>query len=221
MIQIALDGPSGAGKSTLAKNLANHLQFVYVDTGALYRTIGLYVARTGIDPDDTDAITFLLPNIELELAYIDGSQHVLLCGEDVSGLIRTPEISMMASKVSAIPAVREFLLATQRDIAEKNNIIMDGRDIGTVILPNADVKIFLVCSSAAKARRRFEELTEKGIVTTYEEVLRDMEARDLADSTRAAAPLCKADDAIELNNSDFTPEQTFAAALAIIKEKLQ
>ena len=221
MISVAIDGPAGAGKSSLSRAAAKELGFIYVDTGALYRSIGLYVARTGIDPDDTNAIIFLLPNIELELAYVDGSQHVLLCGEDVSGLIRTPEISMMASKVSAIPEVREFLLATQRDIAEKNNIIMDGRDIGTVILPNADVKIFLVCSSEAKARRRFEELTEKGIVTTFEEVLRDMEARDLADSTRATAPLVKAEDAIELNNSDFTPEQTFNAALAIIKEKLQ
>lgn len=221
MNQIALDGPSGAGKSTLAKMLAAHLQYIYVDTGALYRSIGLYIARAGIDPADTDAVVFLLPSIRLELLYKDGCQHVLLCGEDVSDLIRTPEISRMASAVSAIPDVRAFLLSTQRDIAEKNNVIMDGRDIGTVILPDAQVKIFLTCSSEAKAHRRFKELTEKGISTTFEEVLRDMEARDLADSTRAAAPLQKAEDAVELDNSALTLEETFHAALAIIKEKLQ
>lgn len=221
MNQIALDGPSGAGKSTLAKMLAAHLQYIYVDTGALYRSIGLYIARAGIDPADTDAVVFLLPSIRLELLYKDGCQHVLLCGEDVSDLIRTPEISRMASAVSAIPDVRAFLLSTQRDIAEKNNVIMDGRDIGTVILPDAQVKIFLTCSSEAKAHRRFKELTEKGISTTFEEVLRDMEARDHADSTRAAAPLQKAEDAVELDNSALTLEETFHAALAIIKEKLQ
>lgn len=221
MIQIALDGPSGAGKSTLAKMLAAHLQYIYVDTGALYRSIGLYIYRAGIDPADTDAVRFLLPSIQLELLYKDGSQHVLLCGEDVGDLIRTPEISRMASVVSAIPDVRSYLLATQREIAEKNNVIMDGRDIGTVILPDANVKIFLICSSEAKARRRFKELTEKGISTTFEEVLRDMEARDLADSTRATAPLQKAADAVELDNSNLTLEETFNAAMAIIQEKLQ
>lgn len=220
MIQIALDGPSGAGKSTLAKNLASHLQYVYVDTGALYRSIGLYVRRKDVDPSDPEAVADLLPEIRLELTYQDGAQHVLLCGEDVSGLIRTPEISQYASKVSAIPAVRAFLLSAQKEIAEKNNVIMDGRDIGTVVLPGADVKIFLVCSPEAKARRRYEELLEKGIETTYEEVLRSMEARDRADSSRAASPLVKADDAVELNNSDMEPDETFAAALAIIKEKL-
>lgn len=220
MYQIALDGPSGAGKSTLAKNLAAHLQFVYVDTGALYRSIGLYVRRKDVDPEDSEAVAALLPEIRLELTYEDGAQHVLLCGEDVSGLIRTPEMSMYASKVSAIPAVRAFLLSTQKEIAEKNNVIMDGRDIGTVILPNADVKIFLVCSPEAKARRRYAELIEKGVETTYEEVLAAMIERDRADSTRAAAPLVKAADAIELNNSEMEPEETFAAALKIIKEKL-
>ncbi len=220
MIQIALDGPSGAGKSTLAKNLAAHLQYVYVDTGALYRSIGLYVRRKNVDPDNGEAIAALLPEIQLELTYRDGAQHVLLCGEDVSNLIRTPEISMYASKVSAVPAVRAFLLSTQKDIAEKNNVIMDGRDIGTVILPNADVKIFLVCTPEAKARRRYAELIEKGIETTYEEVLAAMIERDHADSTRAAAPLLKAEDAVELNNSEMEPEETFAAALKIIQEKL-
>lgn len=220
MIQIALDGPSGAGKSTLAKNLANHLQYVYVDTGALYRSIGLFVRRRDTDPADGEAVAALLPEINLELTYVNGAQRVLLCGEDVSDLIRTPEISMYASKVSAIPAVRAFLLSTQKDIAEKNNVIMDGRDIGTVILPNANVKIFLVCSPEAKARRRYAELMEKGVETTYEEVLASMIERDRADSTRAAAPLIKAEDAIELNNSEMEPEETFAAALQIIKEKL-
>ena len=220
MIQIALDGPSGAGKSTLAKNLAAHLQYVYVDTGALYRSIGLYVRRKNVDPNNGEAIAALLPEIQLELTYRDGAQHVLLCGEDVSDLIRTPEISMYASKVSAVPAVRAFLLSTQKDIAEKNNVIMDGRDIGTVILPNADVKIFLVCTPEAKARRRYAELIEKGVETTYEEVLAAMIERDHADSTRAVAPLLKAEDAVELNNSEMEPEETFAAALKIIQEKL-
>ncbi len=220
MIQIALDGPSGAGKSTLAKNLAAHLHYVYVDTGALYRSIGLYVRRQNVNPDSPEAVEALLPQISLELIYRDGAQHVLLNGEDVGDLIRTNEISAYASKVSAIPAVRQYLLDTQQDIARRNNVIMDGRDIGTVILPNADVKIFLVCSPKAKARRRYEELLAKGMETTYEEVLRTMEERDLADSSRAAAPLIKADDAIELDNSLMEPEETFAAALQIIKERL-
>ena len=220
MIQIALDGPSGAGKSTLAKNLAAHLQYVYVDTGALYRSIGLFVRRKNVEPDNGEAVAALLPEIRLELVYQDGAQHVLLCGEDVSSLIRTPEISMYASKVSAIPEVRAFLLSTQKEIAEKNNVIMDGRDIGTVILPNANVKIFLICSPEAKARRRHAELIEKGVETSYEEVLAAMIERDRADSTRATAPLLKAADAVELDNSELTPLETFNAALKIIKEKL-
>ena len=219
MYQIAIDGPSGAGKSTLAKILAAKLGFVYVDTGALYRSIGLYMEMNGIDPKDADAVVAALSRITLALEYHDGSQIVLLNGENVGDRIRTPQISMYASAVSAIPAVRSFLLDTQRDIAAKNNVIMDGRDIGTVILPNADVKIFLVSSFETRARRRVKELLEKGIEASYEEVLADMIARDKNDSSRAVAPLVPAEDAVHLDNSSLTLEGTVDAALAIIRGK--
>jgi len=219
MYQIAIDGPSGAGKSTLAKILAAKLGFIYVDTGALYRSIGLYMETNGIDPKDAEAVIAALPNITLALEYHDGSQVVLLNGENVGDRIRTPQISMYASAVSAIPAVRAFLLDTQRDIAAKNNVIMDGRDIGTVILPDADVKIFLVSSFETRARRRVKELLEKGIEASYEDVLADMIARDKNDSSRAVAPLVPADDAVHLDNSELTLEGTVDAALAIIRKK--
>ncbi|MBQ4121877.1 MAG: (d)CMP kinase [Clostridia bacterium] len=219
MIQIAIDGPSGAGKSTLAKILAAKLGFIYVDTGALYRSIGLYMETNGIDPKDSEAVVASLPKITLALEYHEGSQVVLLNGENVGERIRTPQISMYASAVSAIPAVRAFLLDTQRDIAAKNNVIMDGRDIGTVILPNADVKIFLVSSFETRARRRVKELLEKGIEASYEEVLADMIERDKNDSSRAVAPLVPAEDAVHLDNSELTLEGTVDAALAIIREK--
>ncbi|MBO7740833.1 MAG: (d)CMP kinase [Clostridia bacterium] len=219
MYQIAIDGPSGAGKSTLAKILAAKLGFIYVDTGALYRSIGLYMEMNGIDPKDADAVVAALPNITLALEYHDGSQVVLLNGENVGDRIRTPQISMYASSVSAIPAVRAFLLDTQRNIAAKNNVIMDGRDIGTVILPNANVKIFLVSSFETRARRRVKELLEKGIEASYDEVLADMIARDKNDSSRAVAPLVPAEDAVHLDNSELTLEGTVDAALAIIRGK--
>jgi len=219
MYQIAIDGPSGAGKSTLAKILAAKLGFIYVDTGALYRSIGLYMETNGIDPKDAEAVVASLPKITLALEYHEGSQVVLLNGENVGERIRTPQISMYASAVSAIPAVRAFLLDTQRDIAAKNNVIMDGRDIGTVILPNADVKIFLVSSFETRARRRVKELLEKGIEASYEEVLADMIERDKNDSSRAVAPLVPAEDAVHLDNSELTLEGTVDAALAIIREK--
>ena len=219
MYQIAIDGPSGAGKSTLAKILAAKLGFIYVDTGALYRSIGLYMEMNGIDPKDADAVVAALPNITLALEYHDGSQVVLLNGENVGDRIRTPQISMYASSVSAIPAVRAFLLDTQRNIAAKNNVIMDGRDIGTVILPNANVKIFLVSSFETRARRRVKELLEKGIEASYDEVLADMIARDKHDSSRAVAPLVPAEDAVHLDNSELTLEGTVDAALAIIRGK--
>lgn len=219
MIQIAIDGPSGAGKSTLAKILAAKLGFIYVDTGALYRSIGLYMEINGIDPKDSEAVVASLPKITLALEYHEGSQVVLLNGENVGERIRTPQISMYASAVSAIPAVRAFLLDTQRDIAAKNNVIMDGRDIGTVILPNADVKIFLVSSFETRARRRVKELLEKGIEASYEEVLADMIERDKNDSSRAVAPLVPAEDAVHLDNSELTLEGTVDAALAIIRGK--
>ena len=218
--KIALDGPSGAGKSTLAKALAKELGILYVDTGAMYRAIGLYVRDHGIAADDESGVIACLENIDVALAFRDGTQHVLLCGEDVGDRIRTPEISMYASRVSAIPAVRTFLLDTQRGLAKSSSLIMDGRDIGTVIFPDAEVKIFLVASTEARAKRRTEELLAKGMEVTYEDVLRDMETRDKNDRERTVAPAVAAPDAVILDNSGMTPEETVEAALRMIKEKL-
>ena len=219
MFKIAVDGPSGAGKSSLAKAVAKRMNIVYVDTGALYRSIGLYIQRKGISPDDAEAVTSELPNIALDLRFVDGEQHVMLCEEDVNAYIRTPEISMYASKVSAIPTVREFLLETQRAIGRTSDVIMDGRDIGTVIFPDADVKIFLTASPEARAKRRLEELKAKGIETTFEEVLSDMKSRDKNDSSRSVAPAVAADDAIMLDNSDLSVEETIDEVIRIINEK--
>lgn len=218
--KIALDGPSGAGKSSLAKRIAKTLGIVYVDTGAMYRTIGLYMTRAGVSLDDEEAVCRLLPNIKLAIRFESGDQHVLLDGEDVGGLIRTPEISMAASRVSAIPAVREFLLDTQRDMAKENSVIMDGRDIGTVIFPDAEVKIFLVASAEARARRRTAELAEKGIAATYEDVLADIIKRDKNDSEREIAPAVAAADAVVLDNSLLDLDGTVAEALRIIRERI-
>ena len=220
MINIALDGPSGAGKSTLAKALAAKLGYIYTDTGAMYRTIGLAVKRTNISPEDTDAVIALLPSVKISLRFENGEQKIYLGDEDVGGLIRTNEISAYASKVSAIPAVRAHLLDLQRAIAAENNVIMDGRDIGTVILPNADVKFFVTVSDKERARRRYKELIAKGEVTTEQEVYEAMKARDLLDSTREVAPAVPAEDAIFLDNSgDF--DEVIANALSIIREKTQ
>ncbi len=218
-MKIALDGPSGAGKSSLARAIAKKMHIVYVDTGALYRSIGLFTRNAGVDPKDAAAVEALLPEITLEMKFENGEQHIYLCGEDVGDRIRTPEISMYASAVSAIPAVRAFLLDAQRSIAEKTDVIMDGRDIGTVILPDAEVKIFLTASPEARAKRRTLELEAKGIATTYEEVLADMQERDQNDSTRKTAPAVPAADAVFLDNSDMTAEETVEAALKIIAEK--
>ena len=218
MINIALDGPSGAGKSTLAKALAAKLGFIYTDTGAMYRTIGLAVKRADLSLDDKEAIIALLPSLKISLRFEDGEQKIYLGDENVGGLIRTNEISAYASKVSAIPEVRAHLLALQRNIATENNVIMDGRDIGTVILPNADVKFFVTVSDKERARRRYKELIAKGEVITEEEVYETMKARDLQDSTRAVAPAIPAQDAIFLDNSgDF--DDVLANAIAIITEK--
>lgn len=219
MIQIAIDGPSGAGKSTVAKALAARLGIVYVDTGALYRTIGYYVRSKNVDPKNAEAVGALLPEIQIELKYENGTQVVCLNGENLGDKIRTPEMSMYASAVSAIPAVRAFLLDTQRDIAKRNSVIMDGRDIGTVILPNADVKIFLTASNECRAQRRCDELRAKGIETSYDEVLADMIARDRADSTRAVAPAVAAPDAITFDNSWMTPEESMNGILKLVEEK--
>ena len=220
MIQIAIDGPSGAGKSTVAKALAATLGIVYVDTGALYRTVGYYVRSKNVNPKDGEAVAALLPEIYIELKYENGTQMVYLNGENMGDKIRTPEMSMYASAVSAIPAVRAFLLDTQRDIAEKNSVIMDGRDIGTVILPNADVKIFLTASNECRAQRRCDELKAKGMETRYEEVLADMIERDRNDSTRAVAPAIAAPDAVTFDNSWMTADQSVAGILKIVREKV-
>ncbi|MBQ7836854.1 MAG: (d)CMP kinase [Clostridia bacterium] len=220
-IRIAIDGPSGSGKSTLAKKLAKALSLVYVDTGALYRSVGLYAMRAGADPKSAAQVTALLDDINLELVYTDAGQRVILCGEDVSDLIRTNEISMYASSVSAIPAVRRFLLEIQKKMAANGNVVMDGRDIGTVIMPDADVKLFLESNTKARAHRRYLELLEKGHNYSEEEIYKDIVKRDENDSNREIAPAIPADDAIFLDNSELDPDQTLEAAMDIIKEKLK
>lgn len=218
--QIAIDGPGGAGKSTVAKALAAKLGIVYVDTGALYRTIGYYVRSKNVDPHDAVRVESLLKEIDLSLKYENGTQQVYLNGECMGDKIRTPEMSMYASAVSAIGAVRAFLLDTQRDIAKKNSVIMDGRDIGTVILPNAQVKIFLTASNECRARRRYEELMAKGIKTDYDSVLREMVERDENDRNREIAPAVAAEDAVTFDNSDMSPEECTEALCRLVKEKL-
>ena len=219
MIQIAIDGPSGAGKSTGAKALSKKLGIVYVDTGALYRTVGYFVRQNNVDPKNGEAVAALLPRINIEVKYEDGIQRVYLNGEDLGDRIRQPEMSMYASAVSAIPAVRTFLLDTQRDIAKKNSVVMDGRDIGTVILPDAEVKIFMSASPEARARRRYKELIEKGENVVYETVLAEMIERDGNDRNRAVAPAIPAEDAIHLDNSDMSIEENVGAIISIITEK--
>ena len=218
MIRIAIDGPGGAGKSSVAKAVAAKLGIIYVDTGALYRNIGLYMLKNGISTSDTDSVVAALDNITLELRFEDGRQIILLNGVNEGDAIRTPEASMAASAVSAIPAVRDYLLNMQRDTAKRHSVIMDGRDIGTVILPDAEIKIFLTASPEARAKRRYEELIARGSDVKYEDVYREMVERDKNDSTRAVAPCVQADDAILLDNSDYTAEQTVNEVLSIIKK---
>ena len=216
---IAIDGPSGSGKSSLAKALSKELGYLYIDTGAMYRTVGLYAYRNGIDPKDEKTLSEHFDKIVIGLKWIDGSQHVFLGEEDVSSEIRKPEMSMYASAVSALPAVRAFLLDRQRDFARNGNVIMDGRDIGTVVLPNAQVKFFVEVNNEIRAKRRYIELVEKGEKVTYEEVLSDMITRDKNDSTRATAPCVPAEDAIFLDNSADGLEITLGKALEIINGK--
>lgn len=202
---VAIDGPSGAGKSTIARAAAARFGFIYVDTGAIYRTVGLAAARAGLPLGAEQDVLKLLPGLDIAFGYgEDGAQHMYLNGEDVSGLIRTPEISMRASEVSAMTEVRACLLDMQRKMAESHSVIMDGRDIGTVVLPNASLKIFLTASAERRAERRYLELREKGATDSYDEVLRDIIKRDKNDSSRAAAPLKRADDAIEVDTSELT-----------------
>ena len=220
MFHIAIDGPGGAGKSTIAKAVAKRLDILYVDTGALYRTVGLYVKRMGVDPKDAEGVGALLPEISIEVKYENGAQVVYLNGVNNGDAIRTPEMSMYASAVSAIPAVRAFLLETQKKIARENSVIMDGRDIGTVILPDAKVKIFLTASPECRAKRRFIELQSKGQDVRYEDVRNEMNSRDNADSSRAIAPTKAADDAVLLDNSLLSFEESVQAVIDIAKEKV-
>ena len=219
-ISIAVDGPSGAGNSTLARAIASKYKFIYVDTGAIYRTVGLAAQYANVDSKDIEGVIAILPDVKIEMCYDDeGVQRMLLGGKDVSAEIRTPLSSIYASDVSAIPEVRAFLMDMQRDMAKKYSVIMDGRDIGTVVLPDADVKIFLTADARARAQRRFLELEKKGIPTPYDEVLRDIEYRDAQDSSRAAAPLKAADDAVVLDNTNLSFDESVEAACRIIEEK--
>ena len=220
MKAVAIDGPAGAGKSTIAKAVAAKQQFIYVDTGALYRSIGLYAVRCGKDYTDGTQVIPLLPQISLQLRYVEGIQRVFLNGEDVSDLIRTPEIAMAASGVSAIPQVREFLFDLQRDMAKKNNVVMDGRDIGTVVLPDADVKIFLTASPEARAHRRHDEHLAKGEKVSYDDILQDVITRDYNDSHRAVAPLKQAEDAVLVDTTHLDLEQSIQTVMKIVEEKI-
>lgn len=218
---VAVDGPSGAGKSTLSKAVAGELGILYVDTGAIYRTIGYYVFEKGIDPKDAPAVNAILPELDIQMRYgDDGLQRMYLNGQDVTTQIRLPQISMYASAVSAIPEVREFLLEMQRELARRSSVIMDGRDIGTVVLPDADVKIFLTAEAEVRAQRRAKELAERGTPTPFEEVLRDIQQRDYNDSHRAAAPLRQAEDAVLVDTSELTFAESQQKLTEIIKGRV-
>lgn len=220
MISIAIDGPSGAGKSTISRKAAEIFGFIYVDTGAIYRTIGLASKIRGVSLDDKAAVMEMLPKLNIELKYNEaGEQHMYLDGKDVSRDIRLPEVSMLASKVSAIPEVRAFLVDMQRDMAKKYDVIMDGRDIGTVILPDADLKIFLTADVNDRAQRRYEELRAKGMLKPFDEVLAEMKQRDEQDTLRAAAPLKAAKDAVMLDTSGNTLEQSIAEVCRLIADR--
>lgn len=218
MVRIAIDGPSGSGKSTLAKAVAKELGMVYVDTGALYRTIGYHVYLNGKDPHDAKVVEKLLESAKIELKYDNGSQRVILNGDDLGDKIRMPEISRYASAVSAIPAVRAFLLEMQKSLARKNSVVMDGRDIGTVIIPDADLKIFLTASNETRARRRTLELQAKGVDAKYEDVLFDMIERDKNDKDRDIAPAVPADDAIIFDNSAMSVEESVKEIVRLLNE---
>lgn len=220
VVNVAVDGPAGAGKSTISRAAAKELGFIYVDTGALYRAVGVYALRNGIGTKDSENIEKALKDIVVELKFVGDVQHVFLNEEDVSTEIRTPEASMAASDVSTIPCVRAFLFDLQRDIAKKNNCLMDGRDIGTVVLPDAKIKIFLTASAEERAKRRYKELVEKGAKDTYEEVLADLEKRDYQDSHREIAPLKPAEDSIIVDTSDYNFDEAKNIIVNIIKERI-
>ncbi len=217
---IAIDGPSGAGKSTVAKAAARELNFVYLDTGAIYRTVAWHITMLGIGPKDTDHVPMLLDDCNIAIEFLEDGQHMILNGKDITGEIRTPEIASCASQVAAQPAVREFLLDLQRDLAKTHNIIMDGRDIGTVVLPDASLKIYLTASPEARAKRRYDEYVAKGQETTFAEVLEDQKKRDYDDSHRKIAPLKKAADAVEVDTTEMGLQESVDTVIALIREKL-
>ena len=220
-VAIALDGPAGAGKSSIAKRAAKALDFIYVDTGALYRTIGLAATRKGVEPKPSPEVDALLSEITVDLTFNEkGEQIVLLDGEDVSGLIRTPEASMMASKISAVPSVRAYLLDLQRNMAKTHDVIMDGRDIGTVVLPDVRVKIFLTASPEARANRRYKELCEKGMDVKYEDILSDVITRDYNDTHRETAPLKPAEGCVTVDTTELDFEQSVEKIISVIKENI-
>lgn len=220
MFSIAIDGPAGAGKSSVAKAAAKQLGFIYVDTGALYRTVALYMLRHGIEPSDAAAVEAALPPVSVDLRHEADGQHVLLCGEDVTDAIRTPEISMAASGCSQIPAVRKFLFSLQTGMAERYNVLMDGRDIGTVVLPNAQVKIFLTASAQERARRRCLEMEQKGTPVDFDTTLREIQQRDEQDMNRETAPLKPAEDSVLLDTSNLDFEGSVARLLEIVRERM-
>ena len=219
MKSIAIDGPAGAGKSTIARKVAEILSFIYVDTGAMYRSMALYFIRHDIAAQDEEKIAAACPDIDVSIVYQDGEQQVILNGENVNGLIRTEQVSMMTSDTSKYPVVREKLLSLQRGLAEKENVIMDGRDIGTCVLPNADVKIYLTASAAERARRRYKEQTERGVDCDIKEIERDIIARDEQDMNREVAPLRQAEDAVLVDSSDMTIDQVVDEIIRIYQEK--
>ena len=219
IIRIAIDGPSGAGKSTLAQAAAAALGCIYVDTGAIYRTIGLHIWKCGADPANTEAVAAELPRLQVELRYENGQQRMFLNGRDVTEEIRLPEVSQYTSSVSAIPAVRSYLLEMQRELARTHSVVMDGRDIGTVVLPDAEVKIFLTASAQARAHRRMLELERRGTPQPYEEVLREIEERDWRDTHRSAAPLQQAADAVLLDTTTLNFQESLDALLKIVQER--
>ena len=217
---IAIDGPAGAGKSTVAKRLAQELGALYLDTGAMYRAVGLYMLRHGIDPKDADSVCAHAAEAVVDVAYVDGAQRVYLCGDDVTDAIRVNEVSAAASAVSAVPLVRRILVARQREIAQKSSVVMDGRDIGTAVLPDATVKVFLTASAEIRASRRFNELKDKGQAVSYAQILDEIRARDHADSTRAASPMVRAEDAALVDCSDMTVDQVVASIKALLNDKV-
>ena len=219
MFNIAIDGPAGAGKSTIAKKVAKELDFIYVDTGAMYRSMALYLIRKGVKVEEKNKIIELLPEIHVTLAYVEGEQHVYLNQEDVSSLIRNEEVSQMTSSISTIPEVREALLSLQRNLAKENNVLMDGRDIGTCVLPNAELKIYLTASTKVRAKRRYDEMIEKGMECNLKELEASIKERDQRDMNREIAPLKQAEDAVFLDTSDMNIEEVVNAIIRLVKER--